>query len=216
MNTHLRQWAVIAALTSLVAAPLAAQQPPAGGGNPQPDNRALLQQRIGERLAQMVQQRLGLTDDQMKQLQATNRNYDERRRLLVQQERDIRMALRDEMFRGDSANQSRIGDMLDRAVKVQRQRLDLVESEQRDLSRFLTPLQRAKYFAIQDQMHRRMEQFREQRAPRGGALRREGGPGGGFMRRPDGARRPARPEPGPDGSPPPAPESGPGAVSSPL
>jgi hypothetical protein len=59
--------------------------------------------------------------------------------------------------------------LLDQALKIQRDRLDLTEREQRELSTFLNPIQRAKYFAIQDELRRRMEELREQRQRRAAA-----------------------------------------------
>ncbi len=177
------------ALVASLASALPAQQPPPGG-QPQPmapGNRELLQQRIGERIGQMVRQRLGLTEAQMQKLQAANQKYEGRRRLLVDQERDIRMGVRDEMLRGDSANQQRVGDYLDRMLKLQHQRIDLMEAEQKELSAFMTPTQRAQYFAMQDQMRKRVEDFRRQAAERGG--RRQMGPDGPG---PEGQNRPIR------------------------
>jgi len=140
-------------------------------GNPQgnPQDRAALEQRVRERMATMIQTRLGLTEDQMKKLGETNRKYEERRRLLQEQERDIRMGMRDELVLGDKANQTRVGELLDRLLKVQRQRLDVVEQEQKELSVYLTPVQRVRFHALQDQM----KKWREEMGRRGG----EGPPG---------------------------------------
>lgn len=140
-------------------------------GNPQatPRDRAALEQRVRERMATMIQTRLGLTEDQMKKLGETNRKYEERRRLLQEQERDIRMGMRDELLLGEKANQPRVGELLDRLLKVQRQRLDIVEAEQKELSSFLTPVQRVRFHALQDQMRK----WREETRRRGG----EGPPG---------------------------------------
>ena len=53
---------------------------------------------------------------------------------------------------------------LDRVLQLQRQRLDLMADEQKDLAGFLTPVQRAKYAALQEQIRRRVENARRQRA----------------------------------------------------
>ena len=69
---------------------------------------------------------------------------------------------------GQSPDQARISALLDQMLDAQRQRLDLVRQEQNDLARFMTPLQRAGYLALQDQLRRRIEEMRRTRQmPRG-------------------------------------------------
>ena len=97
----------------------------------------------------------------MAKLQATNKKYDDQRRLVVDQERDIRMSLRDEMLRPDSARQGQVAALLDRVIKTQRQRVDIAEQEQKELAGFLTPLQRAKYFGLEQQIRQRVNQLRQ-------------------------------------------------------
>jgi hypothetical protein len=93
------------------------------------------------------------------------------RRLLNEQERDVRVGLRAEVMRGDSANQERVARQVDQLIDVQRKRIDLLAREQRALAAFMTPTQRAQYLAIQDQVRRRMEDMRG-RPRRGPAGRR--------------------------------------------
>jgi hypothetical protein len=130
------------------------------GGDSAAPARANLEQQVRQRIAMVTKQRLGASDDQMAKLEATNRKYDEQRRLVVEQERDIRMSLRDEMLRPDSARQGQVAALLDRVIKAQRQRLDIGEQEQKELAGFLTPMQRAKYFALEQQVRQRMQQMR--------------------------------------------------------
>ena len=141
------------------------QPPPQGSGGQQggdvgPD-RAALEQQVRARLGQMMKRRMGLTDAQMSKLQETNRKFDEKRRLLVDQERDVRMSLRDEMLNPDSSRSAQVSGLLDRVVRVQRQRVDLLEQEQKELSGFLTPMQRAKYYGAEEQMRRRIQNMRQ-------------------------------------------------------
>ena len=80
------------------------------------------------------------------------------------QERSERQALRREALAGARADQPRIAASLDRVLQIQRQRVDLQIEEQRALSGFMTPLQRAKYAALQEQLRRRADGLRRQRA----------------------------------------------------
>jgi protein CpxP len=136
--------------------------------------RAELEQQVRQRIAQVTKQQLGLTNAQMTKLQESNRKYDEKRRIIVDQERDIRMSLRDEMLRPDSARQEQVGALLDRVIKTQRQRVDIQEQEQKELAGFLTPLQRAKYFALEQQVRQRVNQMRQAQQGRGGRMGRMG------------------------------------------
>jgi len=162
------------ALAAAFAAPLAAQQPDAPPVSPEQ------QAQIRQRLAMMVKTQLGLTDEQLAQLGAVNKKYEGRRFELLQQEREIRITARAEVLRGDSANQQRVAKLIDQLIDVQKQRLAIFESEQKDLAKFLTPVQRAKYLAIQERVRKRLEEMRQQRG---------GGQGQQF-------RRMQRPPPG--------------------
>src|SRR5260221_7546449 len=141
--------------TSVLVQPQSTQMPPA---------RAELERQFRERTAQIVRRRLELNDDQMSQLQASNRQFDQQRMALVAEERQTRQALRAELMAGKAANQQNVNGLLDQLFRLQRRRLDIVESEQRDLGKFLTPVQRAKYFGLQNEMRRRMQELRD-RAP---------------------------------------------------
>ena len=147
--------ALLLCLSLALAAGAEAQQPGQG--------RAQLEERFRRQLAATLKNRLNLNDEQLRKLGEVNQRHEERRRLLVQQERDVRIALREEMLAGERANQTRISEMLDRMIGIQRQRLEIVEREQRELAEFLTPLQRAQYAAVQEQLRRRIEEMRRQR-----------------------------------------------------
>lgn len=122
-------------------------------------DRDVMQRRFQERFGAVVKERLQLTDSQAVRLGETNRRFEEQRRTLLQQERDIRMSLRDELM-SQNQNQQRISELLDRAIRAQRQRVELLESEQRELARFMNPTQRAKLLGMQEQMRRNAMEMR--------------------------------------------------------
>jgi len=128
-------------------------------GEQRAQNRAQLEQRFQQMLFQMTRRRVGLTDVQMNQLVPVNRRFEQQRRQLQRQERETRLSLRDAMRDTAQVDQSRITGYLDKLVQLQHQRADLIEQEQRDLAQFMTPLQSARYTALQEQVRRRVEQL---------------------------------------------------------
>lgn len=124
-----------------------------------PGNRTALEQQFKERAAKLTQQRLGLTDAQLEKLEQSNARFAPLHRQLAAQDRDIRKQLRQEMTAGDAANQKRVSDLLDSTLRLQKQRIALVESEQKDLAGFLTPVQRARYIFLQAQFRKRAQEL---------------------------------------------------------
>jgi Spy/CpxP family protein refolding chaperone len=168
MTGLVRQWIV----AGLVAAAVAAAAPAAGAQQPGPragERRAQLEARVREQFARVVKERLDLTDEQLRKLAQTTQRFEQRRRLLLEQERDARMGLRQELMAADDkANQDRVARLLEELVSVQRQRLQIFEEEQRELATFLTPVQRAKFAALQEGLRKRVEQARQNRTDRRG------------------------------------------------
>ena len=166
---------LLLALGLVLAPPLRAQ---VGGVGNRGKNREALELRVRERLGRLVKEQLSLSDEQVTRLQQTNRKFERERIALVEQERDIRISVRSEVLAGDSANQTRVAALIDQMLKVQRQRTEIVEREQRELAAFLTPVQRVKYLVLQEQVRRRVEEFRQRGPQRGGGGAGPGRPGG--------------------------------------
>jgi len=164
---------VVAAI-AIAASPVVAQRAERMQAQPgiPGQGRAGLERQFRERLAEVVRRRLDLNETQMRQLGEVNNRYEQERMLLLRDERQMRQALRAEVLAGDSADQTKVAELLDRALRIQRQRLDLTEREQRDLASFMTPVQRAKYVGIQDDLRRRLEEIRQQRRPGAAGARR--------------------------------------------
>ena len=172
MNARMVAMAVVSAF----ALTAAAQEPaPAPGQGPTPEMQSLFRQRLGE----FVKRQLGLTDEQYQKLQTVDQKYASQRFTLMQQEREIRITIRDEVLRGDSADQKRVARLLDEMMKVQSTRLQILQNEQKELAGFLTPVQRAKYLGIQEQIKKRLQAMKEGRGQ--GAM---GARGQGMKRMP--------------------------------
>jgi len=125
--------------------------------------RQQLEQQLRRRMWNVTREKVGLTDAQMSKLTQTSQRFDARRRAVNQQERAQREVLRTQILAGDKADQSRIAAALDRLQQLQRERLDVQSQEQAELATFMSPLQRARYVALQEQVRRRVESLRRQR-----------------------------------------------------
>jgi hypothetical protein len=170
------------ATVSLAIAPMALMaQRPGPGGRPDavsqprerpqrpqdPERRAEVEQQLRERFSGAVKQQLGLDDAQVRKLQEHNRKFADRRQSLVQRERDARGVLREELQRDQQADNPKVATALQELMKVQKERSALLEDEDKSLSEFLTPLQRARYMALQEAMRKRIEELRKRAAALG-------------------------------------------------
>lgn len=146
---------LLLALVAL-AAPLAlaAQNPSPGRGGGAP-----LAERVRLQIARVLRNRVGLTGAQLQRVQELNRRLDAARRQINQDEGRVRQSLRDEVTIGDSSRNATVAALLDELVKIARQRADLFEQEQKELAQFMTPMQRAKYFGVQEAVRRRVQQL---------------------------------------------------------
>lgn len=183
---------ILIALGALaLTAPLAAQQNDRAAAARAADSAAIasperqqLERRLHQRMLDVTRRRLGLTQEQVDKLSATNQRYAQQRRALAQRERALRLELRAQLRRGEDADQKRVAQLLEQTLQAQQERLDLYRKEQSDLSAFLTPVQRAKYMGLQEQLRSRVEELRRRGSDRG--LRRRVPPG--ARTRPDTSR----------------------------
>lgn len=146
---------------ALVISPLSsgeAQRARSGGAGRQ--NRQEMEQRVQVRLANLLRTQLGLNDEEMRQLSDVNQRFDRQRRDLNRREMMTRMTLRQEVLKQDSADSGRVVQLIKDQLRFERERIDLTEAEQLELGKFLTPVQRARYLGVQEQMRREMDQLR--------------------------------------------------------
>jgi periplasmic protein CpxP/Spy len=163
-------------LLAAAASSTATAQPITGAAPKQP-NRAALEQQVREQTAKVAQQKLELTDAQLGQLEQTNVRFAPQFNQLAVQERETRRQLRLEMTAGQQANQQHVSDLLDASLRFQKQRISLVEAEQRELAGFLTPVQRARYIALQAQFRNRAQELRQNGGQRQGLGQQRKRPG---------------------------------------
>ena len=122
----------------------------------------------------MLRERVAFTDEQIVKWRAWNTRFDMERRSTWAEERELRNTLRQQLARGVTPDEAKVVDAMDRWVKLDRKRLDQKERENKALATFLSPVQRARFFAIQDETQRG---FQETEGRRDG-MNRAGGRGG--------------------------------------
>ena len=189
-----RMLAMTACLTALAVEPLAAQGGPPGappGGRPQgggqrggarmtESQHMEMERRLQERLNELVRQRLTPTEEQFTKLRDVASTMETERRALRNEEMTTRFALRQELMAADKADEGKVAELLERMPKFERRRLDLMEREQKELAKFLTPSQRARYIGLQDELRRGMQDVQRGRMGRDST----GGQGRGGRRGP--------------------------------
>lgn len=171
-------------LVSLMCAVTAATAEAQAGARLRDDStsRGRLEERFRERLAMVMRERLSLTDEQLSRLADVNRRLEGERRTLLREELDIRREMRRALRPDTTPSDAAVDALLERSLRVERRRLELFEQEQRELRQFLSPVQRAKYVGMQEQLRRQMDEMRDRRS----------GPPGERLGAP-GLRRPRRP-----------------------
>jgi len=138
-------------------------------------NRPALEQQFRERVAKLTQNRVGLNDAQMAQLEQSNARFAPQLAQVAAQERETRRQLRVEMTSAGQPNQQHVSDLLDASLTLQKERIGIIEEEQKDLARFMNPVQRARYIALQQQFRRRAQELDGQNGGQPGGPRQQRG-----------------------------------------
>ena len=153
----------LVALVLVPLCPAAAQRPDKGA--PMADS---VRSRIEERFASRVQKELGLTDEQTTKLRATSQQFGGRRREMHDRQRQLREALQAQLQPGVAANQDSVAKLTDAMVDLRLASAQSTRAEMKELSKFLTPVQRARLFVMRERLRDRVKQAREHRGMRGG------------------------------------------------
>jgi periplasmic protein CpxP/Spy len=147
--------------------PLAAQQ---SDSSARSDS---LRQRIEERFASRVQQQLGLTNEQTAKLRATSQQFGTRRRELHTRHRQLREALSAQLQPGVAAKQDSVAKLTDAMIELRIASAQVTRDEMREVAKYLTPVQRARFFVMRDRLRNRMKEAHEHGGMRGGREGRE-------------------------------------------
>lgn len=147
------------ALLALAGAVAGAQNPERGRGRREGgDGAGMMQAR--QAIERLIRNQVQPTDEQMARIRQIDQQYVPRRIQLDREEQQVRRELRQAMLDTANIDQAKIGQLLDRMVAFPGRKAALLEEEQKSLAQVLSPLQRAKFNAIQEQLRRRIEQGR--------------------------------------------------------
>jgi Spy/CpxP family protein refolding chaperone len=149
----------------LLAPALAAQQ----DSTTLPDSaeRERLQQEIERRFGVVVQRQLGLSNDQAGKLRATEERFRMRRRVIVRQQLLLRFGLQEQMRPGQAANPDSVRRLMDAMQANRGDLLRLDQDQDREMSGYLTPVQRAQYQMLRERLMRRLQEVRRERGGAG-------------------------------------------------
>jgi protein CpxP len=151
------RWFLMAALLVAVP-PLSAQ----GNGDQSPQ-AARMRQQIEQRFAQQIQANLGLTDEQAVKLRATFNTYAPKRRAMEQELRAIKRGLQGQLRPGIAANSDSVSTLVDRLLATKVTYAQSFVDENRDMAKYLTPVQRAQFQVMRERLMARIEEIQQQR-----------------------------------------------------
>jgi Spy/CpxP family protein refolding chaperone len=151
-------------MAMLLVAPVAVLdgQPPGSRGGGGAQTRRPPDQRLQQFVDSMVRVRVAPTDEQLARMREVATKHERERREIRMSDGRARVELRTQLA-ASSVNEQRVSELLDQIAKMERQRLDLMEREQRELAKFLSPSQRARLLGLQDELRRNMQDMQRNR-----------------------------------------------------
>jgi len=138
-----------------------------------------LRQQFRERWNERVRTQLGLSADQSAQLQATEDRFAAQRRAIVQRQRGVQEALRAQVGPGGTANADSVRRLMDARDQNRAAMAQVERNEDREMTGYLSPVQRARYQFMRQRLQERIADVRRQRRQQLARPRANPGPGGG-------------------------------------
>ena len=126
-----------------------------------------LRQLIEDRFAERLSTELALTADQEERVSVVLSAWGRKRREIEREERLLRRELGGEMRPGVAADERKVNRLVDGILDARLAYVQTFKDELRELTGVLTPIQRAQYVLLRDQLQRRVQEVREQRRDSG-------------------------------------------------
>ncbi len=137
-------------------------------------DRAMLEQRLRQRMAEMIREELGLSPEELSEVERVLGEFDSVRREMAREERAIRRRVEALMLEGGE-DQDEAAELLERMVALRNREASVFGEEVARLREHLSPVQILKLQAIRDRIAQRIRQMRR----RAVASRPPARPGGG-------------------------------------
>ena len=144
---------------------------PERGGRAAAPGEQPLRQQVQQAFRNRVREVLNLDQPKMRQLNQTEQRFNRERADLLISERQTRFAMKAALDDTTNRDPHKIDQYISQLVQIQHQRADLVEAEQKELSTFLTPVQRLQYLSLKEQLNERLKEINKAQA-----AERRGGP----------------------------------------
>ena len=125
-----------------------------------------MRDRIQENFLARAKEQMGLTDDQMTKLRAAEQRVATKRRTIEQEIRRLNGALAEQLRPGIAAKEDVVTKSLDSLGTLRVSYAQVFKEEQRELATFLTPVQRAQFYRMREQMVDRVREVRQDRTGR--------------------------------------------------
>ncbi len=124
-------------------------------------DQAPLARRVREAWGGVVRRQLHLSAEKWQQFDRVDRKFEQQRNQLRRDERQARLGLKAAMEDTTNVDQNKISQYMDQLTQAQRRRADILDSEQKELAGFLTPLQRAKLLSLREQLNQRVRDMQQ-------------------------------------------------------
>lgn len=144
----------------LIGGPLAAQIP----GRAAPRDRVQLERQVMERLARQVGRELGLAGEDQTRVRDWLMESNQRRRDLARETAALRREIADAVRRPDTGD-AEFERLLGRLHDLRQREVEALRSEERELSEWLSPRQRAELFVRIARFQERLRAIMSRRGP---------------------------------------------------
>lgn len=158
-------------LCCLIAAPLFAGAAMAQDSARSAPGAPALRRQIEERFAARIQERLGLSNEQMTKLRATTTKFGGRRRELEGRQMELRRALGLQLRPGATASKDSVARLTDELMAGRVAYAQTFNDELAELKTYLDPVQRAQLMVMRERLLRAAKELRERRRDDAGGLR---------------------------------------------
>ena len=167
-------------LSLFVVVPLEAQRGSQRGrrGQGQGPERMELERRVRARMAEMMREQLGLSDEEDARLSEIVQGFEGQRRQLGRQERAVRRRVEALMLEGGQ-DLAEAAELLQRMSALRVQAAELIKAEHEALLEEFTPIQVLRFVHLREQLGQRIQGWRGQAGGGGGRGGGDVRPGGG-------------------------------------